>query len=63
MSDNRQFRSMNLSHAELIEKSLSRVSLNFKDPANEEEQEIKGDFSFIDSVPLGLQFAINMYLR
>lgn len=50
---------MNLSNADLIEKSLSRVSLNFKQSATEGE-EVEGDFAFIDSVPLGLQFAINM---
>lgn len=59
MSDNHQFRPMNLSNADLIEKSLSRVSLNFKDTATAEGEE-EGDFAFIDSVPLGLQFAINM---
>lgn len=48
---------MNLSNTELIEKSFSRVSLNLKGDDAEEEE---GDFAFIDSVPLGLQFALNM---
>ena len=47
---------MNLSNTELIEKSFSRVSLNFKEVDEEEE----GNFAFIDSVPFGLQFALNM---
>jgi hypothetical protein len=58
MSDNRP---MNLSNAELLEKSLSRASLAFKESADGAAEEEKGHFAFIDSVPLGLQFAINMY--
>ena len=45
---------MNLSNAELIEKSLSRISLNAKIDHGDE------DFAWMDTVPSGLQFAINM---
>lgn len=50
---------LNLSNVELIEKSLSRTSLNlFSDEKNPKTQELQ--FAWIESVPESLEFAINM---
>ena len=47
---------LNLSNIDLLEKSLSRVSLN----NFTEIERIEGDFAWIQNVPETLEFAVNM---